>query len=250
MPKKTFFNLPDDKRERIAELAIEEFSERPYSKASISRMVERAGIAKGSFYQYFEDKLDVYRWLMFDYTAAKKLAFLKEHPAPTAISFFEQLEHLFLFGLKFGLTHPRLSRAAASLWHFEATDKDLATLAGERQKIARENFIAILKQGQAAGQVRTDVDLQLAAEMLLAMAQHGIDMALKRRLGVDLIEFCTRPELADAFSEPEQKQLIAGLMSVLRRGLEAEGASPASSAIDLTELPHQFQGKNNTEEEP
>lgn len=247
MPKQTFFNLPDDKRERIAELAVEEFSERPYAKASISRIVERAGIAKGSFYQYFEDKLDLYRWLMFEYTAAKKLAFLIDHPAPSALSFFDQLEHLLLFGLKFGLTHPRLSRAAASLWHSNATDKDLDTLVAEYQKMARENLTAILKQGQAAGQVRNDVDIELGAELFVAVAQQGMDMALKRKLGVDLIEFCAKPELAHTFSDPQQKQLIADLMSVLRRGLEADRESSSSSSINLSELPHRFQRKKKEE---
>ena len=45
MPTSTFLNLPADKRGRIVELAIEEFSERPYAQASLSRIVARAGIA-------------------------------------------------------------------------------------------------------------------------------------------------------------------------------------------------------------
>lgn len=64
MPKQTFFNLPDGKREKIIDCAIDEFAERGYEGASISRMVARAGIAKGSFYQYFEDKEDLYGYII------------------------------------------------------------------------------------------------------------------------------------------------------------------------------------------
>jgi AcrR family transcriptional regulator len=42
MPKEIFFNLPEEKRERITALAIEEFAENDYDLASISRIVSRA----------------------------------------------------------------------------------------------------------------------------------------------------------------------------------------------------------------
>ena len=48
MASTTFDNLPAEKRERIIELALAEFAEHPYALASLSRIVERAGIAKGS----------------------------------------------------------------------------------------------------------------------------------------------------------------------------------------------------------
>jgi AcrR family transcriptional regulator len=39
MPKTTFFNLPEEKRRLILDLAIEEFAERDYKSASISNIV-------------------------------------------------------------------------------------------------------------------------------------------------------------------------------------------------------------------
>jgi TetR/AcrR family transcriptional regulator len=54
MPKQTFFNLPDEKRDLITDVVIDEFADNDYDKVSISRIVQRAGIAKGSFYQYFD----------------------------------------------------------------------------------------------------------------------------------------------------------------------------------------------------
>ena len=64
MPKQTFFNLPDDKRQRILDVVIDEFADNDYANVSISRIVARAGIAKGSFYQYFEDKEDLSGYLV------------------------------------------------------------------------------------------------------------------------------------------------------------------------------------------
>ena len=64
MPKDTFFNLPEDKRTLICDVAIDEFAEYPFDQASINRIVAKSGIAKGSFYQYFEDKKDLFLHIM------------------------------------------------------------------------------------------------------------------------------------------------------------------------------------------
>jgi AcrR family transcriptional regulator len=64
MPKQTFFNLPEEKRQTIIDVAIEEFAENGFEAASINRIVANSGISKGSFYQYFEDKLDLFMHLV------------------------------------------------------------------------------------------------------------------------------------------------------------------------------------------
>lgn len=73
MPKQTFFNLPEDKLNRIIDCAVDEFAEYGYTGASISRMVAAAGIAKGSFYQYFEDKEDLYGYVIDRALVSRKL---------------------------------------------------------------------------------------------------------------------------------------------------------------------------------
>ena len=60
MPKKTFYNLSLEKQNIIIEAAKKEFSRFPVSEASIANIVATAGIARGSFYQYFESKEDLF----------------------------------------------------------------------------------------------------------------------------------------------------------------------------------------------
>lgn len=64
MPKQTFFNLPKEKRDAILEAARQEFSEVTLQKASIAHIIKRAVIPRGSFYQYFEDKDDIFFYLV------------------------------------------------------------------------------------------------------------------------------------------------------------------------------------------
>lgn len=64
MPTKTFLNLSEDKQNKIIEASIKEFSETPYEKTSINKIIKYAGISRGSFYMYFEDKSDLTMYLL------------------------------------------------------------------------------------------------------------------------------------------------------------------------------------------
>jgi hypothetical protein len=52
--------LDPEKRDRIINSAIEEFSLYPYEKASTNNIVKNAGISKGLLFHYFESKRDLY----------------------------------------------------------------------------------------------------------------------------------------------------------------------------------------------
>ncbi|MDX9871649.1 MAG: TetR/AcrR family transcriptional regulator [Clostridia bacterium] len=67
MPTKTFFNLPEEKRNKLLEAIHEEFSRVSFEEVSINQIIRMAGIPRGSFYQYFEDKKDMLRYLLSDY---------------------------------------------------------------------------------------------------------------------------------------------------------------------------------------
>ena len=64
MPTQTFFRLPEEKRERLTEAAWREFTSARFAAASINRIVRDAHIPRGSFYQYFENKEDLFFFLL------------------------------------------------------------------------------------------------------------------------------------------------------------------------------------------
>ena len=82
MPSERFMRLPEEKQNVIWEAAMEEFIRVPFEKASINKVIQKAGISRGSFYTYFEDKRELLQfvlertkkqWLKFS------LNYLKEH---------------------------------------------------------------------------------------------------------------------------------------------------------------------------
>lgn len=64
MPTQTFFNLQNDKQKKIIDASKREFGKNNFYDASINRIVKDAGIARGSFYQYFENKEDLFIYLL------------------------------------------------------------------------------------------------------------------------------------------------------------------------------------------
>lgn len=68
MPTSTFFNLPPPKREKLFQAAVAEFTRQPYGEVSLSRIIQGAGISRGSFYQYFADKTDLFRYVLSQFS--------------------------------------------------------------------------------------------------------------------------------------------------------------------------------------
>ncbi|WP_125708334.1 TetR/AcrR family transcriptional regulator [Lacticaseibacillus porcinae] len=64
MPTATFYRLPTPKRARIVQAAYTEFARAPFHDASVSNIIRGAQVAHGSFYQYFQDKADIFDYLL------------------------------------------------------------------------------------------------------------------------------------------------------------------------------------------
>ena len=57
MPTETFFNLPDEKKERIIEAAVDEFAENGFENAKVNEIVRKSSIPKGSFISTSETRV-------------------------------------------------------------------------------------------------------------------------------------------------------------------------------------------------
>lgn len=58
-----FKNIDPEKRDRIINSALEEFSTNRFDKASTNNIVKKAGISKGLLYHYFKSKKSLYEHL-------------------------------------------------------------------------------------------------------------------------------------------------------------------------------------------
>ena len=172
MPKQTFFNLPEQKRERIVLCAVEEFAQRGYKQASISRMVDAAGIAKGSFYQYFEDKDDLFVYIVQTQIGAIKIdTYEQEAGRLNDLSLSAFLRHVFKVQMEQFNARPDLIKISLDITRLSGEpvyQKLLQTFEGFQNTY----FLTIIKSEIEQGKIDGRVNAQLLNFMLMSMGQY------------------------------------------------------------------------------
>jgi len=164
MPKQTFLNLPEEKRNTIINAAIEEFAHYGLENASTNRIVENSGISKGSFYQYFEDKQDVFMHLL-TVLEQQKMEYLNgSHPPSTNMDTFGYFRWMIKTGLEFSSSQPRLTQAISRVMFGEGQ------YFGNNFAYLRERTIlglrTLIEQAIERGEVDPSVDVDLAVMVM------------------------------------------------------------------------------------
>ncbi|MHB1128006.1 MAG: TetR/AcrR family transcriptional regulator [Bacillota bacterium] len=166
MPKETFNNLSEEKKQRIFDAAVQEFSTRRFSEASINQIVKTAGIPRGSFYQYFKDKADLYLYMMFRIGKEKlEVADLAEALKPDA-DFFEVFLHLFKSLMSWAREKPLYNQIGLLM---EMDDSELILKLREAMPEGINKLKALIERDQQRGLIRKDVDPELVVEMIYTL---------------------------------------------------------------------------------
>jgi AcrR family transcriptional regulator len=164
MPKQTFLNLPKEKRQTIINAAIEEFAEYGLENASTNRIVASSGISKGSFYQYFEDKQDVFMYLLTVLEREKMEYFNGRHPPSTNMDTFQYFRWMIKTGMEFNTSHPLLTQAISRVMFGEGMYYG-NTFADVRERTSK-GLRAMIQQAVERGEVDPSVDVDLAVMIM------------------------------------------------------------------------------------
>jgi AcrR family transcriptional regulator len=219
MPTPTFYRLPDERRALLVREAIQEFAERTYAEASLSQIARRTGIAKGSFYQYFEDKLDLYRFLLTEEAPRLKQAFLAEKQ-PADQGFWERLETVIERGMAFLVEHPRLARLTAAAADPGATPE----VRGLHKAICEAGLGElrdVLSQGIASGAIAKTVDLEVATRLVATVIGPGLTDVVLAELDAELHEVLASDSLRKRLGPARRRRLAREAVNFIRGGLGA-----------------------------
>lgn len=219
MPKQTFLNLPEKKRQRIINVAIEEFAEYDYNSASISRMVAEAGIAKGSFYQYFEDKKDLYLYL-FELVAQEKANFLNQTPPPDIEQgLFPYMHWLFKQGVKFEFANPRLAKLG---YHAIYGDAPLyEDVMAQVKGMSTQFFAQLVNRGIEQGDIDPDIDADLAAFVFNAIfLEFGNYLLARLGIAPEMLLQDSKTGIDFTAVQP----IFASLMNILEHGMGSKAS--------------------------
>lgn len=158
MPKQTFLNLPEEKRNVVISAAVDEFAEYGFEAASINRIVANSGISKGSFYQYFEDKRDVFMYLLSVLEREKMEYFKGKHPPGNNMDTFQYFRWMIKAGMEFNSAYPRMTQAVSRVLLGEGLY--YGKLFGDYHQKTLDALRMIIKEAIGRGEVDPSVDVE------------------------------------------------------------------------------------------
>ena len=164
MPTATFFNIDKAKQKRIIAAGIDEFSSNSFNNSSISNIVEKAEIPRGSFYQYFADLKNFYKYII-GYIADKKMDFFKQSFGEMeSLDTFEMIRELYRLGIKFAYDNPKI---AAIGNYFASEDDDLKNdIYEDFEEKSRQFFVNLIETGKESGDIAEQIDSTTVARIL------------------------------------------------------------------------------------
>lgn len=169
MPKTAFWKLPFEKRNHFIEISIEEFSNQSYENVSVKHISQKMGIAKGTLYKYFENKKDLYLFLV-EYAIAKKyqtLDKLLQQSPENDLS--EVLLQIYLSTSHFEIDFPILSRFLYCVYR-EHPHHELGNIPQLLKKQDCNHYRAVLHDQQQKGNIRNDVPLEMLTFLVVQLS--------------------------------------------------------------------------------
>lgn len=216
MPTVTWGRVDAARRAAIIEAAEAEFGAHGFSRGSLNVIARRAGVAKGSLFQYFADKRDLYAFIT-DIGSQRVRSYMEgriRELDPTR-PFFEFLTDWLDTWVAYFAEHPheRALHAAASL------EVDTDARISVRSVIHRhylEVLRPLVRDAQLRGDFRKDADIDAMLSLLLLIFPH-LALAPYMR-GLDPILGLDEPT-------PEQPALaVRRLVAVLAAAFSADSS--------------------------
>lgn len=166
MPKDTFNKLQIDKKNRITEAILKEVSRTSFESVNIQNIIKDAKIPRGSFYQYFEDKMDMYGYIM-NVIRMKKGIYFKDLFESSNLSFIERIEAIYIAGIKFKYDHPELVKAGEYMLQSPLFMDNPLVSEGVEQMISLYESWIIKDQKQKL--INDQLDSRLLATMMMEL---------------------------------------------------------------------------------
>jgi AcrR family transcriptional regulator len=172
MPTVTWARVDPARRAAIIEAAEDEFGAHGFSRGSLNVIARRAGVAKGSLFQYFADKRDLYGFIT-DIASQRVRAYMEDLISELDPNrpFFEFLTDLLDGWVAYFAEHPheRALHAAVSL---EVDTEARVTV----RDVSNRHYLDVLRPlihaARTRGDLRADSDTDALLSFLLMIFPH------------------------------------------------------------------------------
>ncbi len=169
MPKKTFNRLEEEKQERIMRAAVEEFHTQGFERAKVEVIAQNAAVSKGSMYQYFENKEE----LFFSTVNWSLEYFMKQIDTNTPMKDMDVFDY-FQTGLEYRFDLLKNEKTLVLFSQDILTGKfgNLTAQANQDMwKMGEEYMLELIQVGKRKGTIRTDIEDSLLLDFFQGVTQ-------------------------------------------------------------------------------
>ncbi len=156
------------RREQILDAAMACFARQGYHATSVEDIVHESGLSVGAIYSYFGSKEDLFLAVASRRTEAT-LQYLNDlfgRPGPLAEKMGEAVDYFFDL-LSEELVD--LARVGFEFWSETGKSEKLHERQEHRCSLIRQFYVWLFDEAKQRGEVRADVDVAAAAELLMAL---------------------------------------------------------------------------------
>jgi len=153
------------KKEQILHAAVEKFLEKDFYQVTVTEIAELAEVGKGTVYEYFSSKEELFKEC-FSYCADAYLKLFEAH-LEEVTSARQTMENIFI-------NHLALIKENRRKLHLLFNErpqsfKELQDWILKRRRELIESVTGLIKEGIRLGEIRPDVDVELAGRFFLAL---------------------------------------------------------------------------------
>ena len=223
MPTVTWARVDPARRAAIIEAAEAEFGAHGFSRGSLNVIARRAGVAKGSLFQYFADKRDLYAFVT-DIASQRVRSYMEDliREVDPSRPFFEFLTDVLDGWVAYYAEHPH-ERAIHAAVTLEVDTEARVSVRSVSNRHYLEVLRPLVRDAQARGDLRADADAGVLLSLLLMIFPH-LALAPYMR-GLDPVLGLDEPT-------PEQPALaVRRLVAVLAAAFAAQPALQRSEEV-------------------
>lgn len=215
-PKTTFLNLPPEKRANIVQAAVAEFAGQGYQRASVNNIARGLGIAKGSLYQYFDNKESLFFHVFDQFTERVKQHVREAVAGQDGRDFFATARHVLLAAIDFIDMYPEYFQVYLKIL-FEQDVPRRQELVARVRLFSLEFFAPLCERARQQGLLRQDVSCRQVVFLM--------DATMERFLQGYAQPYLDGGLNIGAMSGQRLHEEIDTIIRVLRSGLQPEGNS-------------------------
>lgn len=208
--KSTFENIPEERRQKVLDVAISEFASKGYNSTNINTIAKKAGISIGSMYSYFASKEDLYLT-----TVNKGFHVLEDALKEINVeegNIFDIFERMLRTARDYAKNYPELNQI-----YLDVTTQGLSSLSNklscQLETITAEAYCDVIRRAKEKGVISTDIDERIVSfclDNLIIIFQFSFTSDYYRKrmeifLGEDIVK--------------DEERIIRGIIDFVKKAL-------------------------------